>query len=184
MATGSSRTTSPAAMPNKRMDAPIKRVSVCILGALREAAPGKIGADGACAQHVLVLAGNQENGAPYVVGEMIASGSGASISSDGVAVIATDATLCSSCARGACAPMHIRAHSWQLTDDVGARRRARTRQDLPDAEEEQWALWWQAWNDTTGEELDAQGVIGARKLEMEYIASKQVCKQVNKRASK
>ena len=83
----------PPAPVNSRT-ATIKRVSGCILGALREAAPGKIGADGACAQHVLVLAGNQENGAPYVVGEMIASGSGASISSDGVDVIETDATNC------------------------------------------------------------------------------------------
>ena len=83
----------PPAPVNSRT-ATIKRVSGCILGALREAAPDKIGADGACAQHVLVLAGNQENGAPYVVGEMIASGSGASISSDGVDVIETDATNC------------------------------------------------------------------------------------------
>jgi len=83
-----------APAPVNSRTATIKRVSGCILGALRAAAPHKIGADGACSQHVLVLAGNDKNGAPYVVGEMIASGSGAGVSSDGVDVIETDTTNC------------------------------------------------------------------------------------------
>jgi N-methylhydantoinase B len=83
----------PPAPVNSRT-ATIKRITGCLLGALREAAPEKIGADGSCAHHVLMFGGMRPDGRSYVVGEMLAAGSGAGTESDGVDVIETDATNC------------------------------------------------------------------------------------------
>ena len=72
----------------------IKRIAGSIIGALRQARPEEAPADAAAALHVLAFGGTREDGSRYVVGELIASGSGASQGKDGVDVIETDASNC------------------------------------------------------------------------------------------
>jgi N-methylhydantoinase B len=73
--------------------ATIKRVTGCILGAFKDVLPEKVPAD--AAGELLTLAfGGTHGGARFVVGELIAGGSGASMARDGVDVIETDATNC------------------------------------------------------------------------------------------
>jgi N-methylhydantoinase B len=74
--------------------ATIKRVTGCILGALKQACPDRIPADPAGELLVLAFGGERGDGSRYVFGELIAGGSGASHRSDGVDVIETDATNC------------------------------------------------------------------------------------------
>jgi N-methylhydantoinase B len=94
----------PGSIVNPREPAPvnartstIKRIAGCMVGALAPVLPGK--APAASAGELLVLAfGGQrlakEGGGNYVVGELIAGGSGAGPDRDGVDVIETDATNC------------------------------------------------------------------------------------------
>ncbi|HWB48502.1 MAG TPA: hydantoinase B/oxoprolinase family protein [Stellaceae bacterium] len=71
----------------------IKRIAGCMVGALAPAMPGK--APAASAGELLVLAfGGKRDGRNYVVGELIAGGSGAGRGQDGVDAIETDATNC------------------------------------------------------------------------------------------
>ena len=72
----------------------IKRIAGSVIGALRQARPEDAPADAAAALHVLAFGGTREDGSPYVVGELIASGSGASRGRDGVDVIETDGSNC------------------------------------------------------------------------------------------
>ena len=72
----------------------IKRIAGTIIGALRRARPEGAPADAAAALHVLAFGGAREDGSRYVVGELIASGSGASQGRDGVDVIETDGSNC------------------------------------------------------------------------------------------
>ena len=73
--------------------ATIKRITGCILGAFRDALPDRVPAD--AAGELLTLAfGGSHRGRRFVVGELIAGGSGASAARDGVDVIETDATNC------------------------------------------------------------------------------------------
>ena len=72
----------------------IKRIASTVVGALRQALPDDAPADAASALHVLAFGGAREDGSPYVVGELIASGSGASRGRDGVDVIETDGSNC------------------------------------------------------------------------------------------
>ena len=72
----------------------IKRIASSVAGALRQARPEEAPADAAAALHVLAFGGAREDGSPYVVGELIASGSGASRGKDGVDVIETDGSNC------------------------------------------------------------------------------------------
>ena len=72
----------------------IKRIASVVVGALRQAAPGDAPADAASALHVLAFGGAREDGSPFVVDELIASGSGASRGRDGVDVIETDGSNC------------------------------------------------------------------------------------------
>ena len=72
----------------------IKRIAGAVIGALRQARPEDAPADAAAALHVLAFGGTREDGSPYVVGELIASGSGASRGRDGVDVIETDGSNC------------------------------------------------------------------------------------------
>ncbi len=74
--------------------ATIKRVTGCILGALKNALPDRVPADAAGELLVLAFGGRRDDGTRYVFGELIAGGSGASNRSDGVDVIETDATNC------------------------------------------------------------------------------------------
>src|SRR5262249_13309150 len=72
----------------------IKRIAGCMVGALAPALPGKVPAAAAGELHVLAFGGKARNGGNYVVGELIAGGSGAGPGCDGVDVIETDATNC------------------------------------------------------------------------------------------
>jgi len=72
----------------------IKRIAGCMVGALAPALPGKAPAAAAGELHVLAFGGKGRDGANYVVGELIAGGSGAGPGRDGVDVIETDATNC------------------------------------------------------------------------------------------
>lgn len=72
----------------------IKRMTGVIIGALRQANPNDAPADAAGELLVLAFGGARRDGSRYVVGELIASGSGASKGKDGVDVIETDGTNC------------------------------------------------------------------------------------------
>ncbi len=72
----------------------MKRVAGCITSALGKAVPDRAVADAAGELLLLAFGGNRINGSRYVVGELIASGSGASHGMDGVDVIETDGTNC------------------------------------------------------------------------------------------
>jgi N-methylhydantoinase B len=75
----------------------IKRIAGCIVGALTPAMPGTAPAASAGELHVLAFGGKrpgEHGGGNYVVGELIAGGSGAGPRQDGVDAIETDATNC------------------------------------------------------------------------------------------
>ena len=80
--------------PVNARTATIKRITSCILGALKEVLPEKVPADSGNELLILMFGGQRGNGANYVVGDLVASGSGASRNRDGVAMIETDATNC------------------------------------------------------------------------------------------
>lgn len=104
----------------------IKRVASCILGALRQAVPGRLPADNGGEMLLLAFGGQRRDGANYVVGEMIAAGSGASATRDGVDVIETDCTNCMNLPVEAMemdAP--IRIHRSELRRDSGGPGRHR-----------------------------------------------------------
>ena len=104
----------------------IKRIAGCILGALRQAVPGRLPADSGGELLVLMFGGQRPGGANYVVGELIASGSGASAARDGVDMIETDCTNCMNLPVEAMemdAP--IRIHRSELIRDSGGPGRQR-----------------------------------------------------------
>ena len=72
----------------------IKRIAGCMVSAFREVLPEKVTADSASEMLILQFGGQHANGRRFVVGELIASGSGAGMGSDGVDVIETDASNC------------------------------------------------------------------------------------------
>jgi N-methylhydantoinase B/oxoprolinase/acetone carboxylase alpha subunit len=72
----------------------IKRIAGCMVGALAPVLPGKVPAASAGELHVLAFGGKTRGGTNYVVGELVAGGSGAGPGRDGVDVIETDATNC------------------------------------------------------------------------------------------
>ena len=72
----------------------MKRVAGCITGALGQFVPERAPADSAGEMLLLAFGGDRVDGSRYVVGELIASGSGASEGMDGVDVIETDGTNC------------------------------------------------------------------------------------------
>ena len=72
----------------------MKRVAGCIIGALGQFVPERAPADAAGEMLLLAFGGDRVDGTRYVVGELIASGSGASEGKDGVDVIETDGTNC------------------------------------------------------------------------------------------
>ena len=98
----------------------IKRIAGSIIGALRQARPEDAPADAAAALHVLAFGGAREDGSPYVVGELIASGSGASRGKDGVDVIETDGSNCMNLPVEALEmDVPIRVHRSELRPDSG-----------------------------------------------------------------
>jgi len=75
--------------------ATIKRITGCILGAFKDVMPDKVPADSAGELLTLAFGGRKPDGSGnFVVGELIAGGSGGSIRIDGADVIETDATNC------------------------------------------------------------------------------------------
>ncbi len=83
----------PPAPVNSRT-ATIKRITGCILGALKDVLPTRIPADSGGELLILSFGGQRQDGSTFVVGDLIASGSGASSDCDGVDMIETDATNC------------------------------------------------------------------------------------------
>ena len=82
----------PAAVNSRT--ATIKRISGAMLAALAQAVPDRVPADSSGALLVVAFGGTRPDGTPYVTGELIAGGSGASAGKDGVDGIETDATNC------------------------------------------------------------------------------------------
>lgn len=74
--------------------ATIKRMAGCILGALRPALPDRVPADSSGEMLAVMFGGLRHSGEPFVIGELIAGGSGAGLNSDGVDVIETDVSNC------------------------------------------------------------------------------------------
>jgi N-methylhydantoinase B len=72
----------------------IKRITSCILGALRQAAPERVPADSASETVIMHFGGRSADGHRYVTSQLLVSGSGASFGKDGVDVIETDASNC------------------------------------------------------------------------------------------
>lgn len=72
----------------------IKRITGCILGALKDVLPERVPADNSGEMLALMFGGHYRDGAAFVTGELIAGGSGAGLESDGVDVIETDVTNC------------------------------------------------------------------------------------------
>lgn len=72
----------------------IKRITTCMIGALAPVLPDKVPASSAGELLVMAFGGKRTDGLRYVVGELIAGGSGAGKDCDGVDVIETDATNC------------------------------------------------------------------------------------------
>jgi len=105
--------------PVNSRTATIKRITGCILGALKEVLPERVPADSS-GELVVLAFGGRQNGRPFVVGELIAGGSGAGPRSDGVDAIETDITNCMNLPVEAMemdAP--IRVHRLELRQDSG-----------------------------------------------------------------
>ncbi len=80
--------------PVNSRTATIKRITGSIFGALKEVVPEKVAADSGGELLTLMFGGKRPDGSRYVVGELLAGGSGASHRSDGVDTIETDASNC------------------------------------------------------------------------------------------
>ena len=72
----------------------IKRIAGSIISALAEVLPDRVPAPSAGEMLMVAFGGRHPAGGNFVTGDLIASGSGASASGDGVGVIETDATNC------------------------------------------------------------------------------------------
>jgi N-methylhydantoinase B len=98
----------------------IKRITTCMIGALAPVLPNKVPAASAGELLVLAFGGRRPDGSRFVVGELVAGGSGAGAGQDGVDVIETDATNCMNLPAEAMemeAP--IRVHRVALRTDSG-----------------------------------------------------------------
>jgi N-methylhydantoinase B len=72
----------------------IKRIATSMVSALAEVLPDRIGAPAAGTLLVVAFGGTHADGRRYIVGELIAGGSGAANGLDGVDVVDTDASNC------------------------------------------------------------------------------------------
>lgn len=79
--------------PVNARGATMKRIASCIIGALSSAIPERIPAASGSELLVMAFGGRGPDG-PFVVGDLVASGSGAANGKDGVDVIETDMTNC------------------------------------------------------------------------------------------
>jgi N-methylhydantoinase B len=80
--------------PVNARTATIKRITGCMIGALAQVMPHKVPAASAGELLVMAFGGHLPSGEKFIVGELIAGGSGAHANGDGVDVIETDATNC------------------------------------------------------------------------------------------
>src|SRR5262249_43763184 len=80
--------------PVNSRTATIKRITGTILAALAQALPERVPADSGGELLVLAFGGERADGTRFVTGELIAGGSGASPSKDGVCGLAAAATHC------------------------------------------------------------------------------------------
>ncbi|MGH7125734.1 MAG: hydantoinase B/oxoprolinase family protein [Stellaceae bacterium] len=106
--------------PVNARTATIKRITTTMIGALAPVLPTKVPAASAGELLVLAFGGRRRDGSRYVVGELVAGGSGAGPGADGVDVIETDATNCMNLPAEAMemeAP--IRVHQIALRTDSG-----------------------------------------------------------------
>jgi N-methylhydantoinase B len=106
--------------PVNSRTATIKRITGTILAALAQAVPERVPADSGGELLVLAFGGERSDGTRFVTGELIAGGSGASASKDGIDAIETDATNCMNLPAEALeldAP--IRVHKVALRRDSG-----------------------------------------------------------------
>jgi N-methylhydantoinase B len=106
--------------PVNARTATIKRITTCMIGALAPVLPSKVPAASAGELLVLAFGGKRADGSRYVVGDLVAGGSGAGPGQDGVDVIETDATNCMNLPAEAMemeAP--IRVHRLALRTDSG-----------------------------------------------------------------
>src|SRR5687767_6175572 len=72
----------------------IKRIATCMVSALEKVLPDRVGAPAAGTLLVVAFAGRRADGERFIVGELIAGGSGAGRDRDGVDVVDTDASNC------------------------------------------------------------------------------------------
>lgn len=74
--------------------ATMKRIAGCMVSALAQAMPERVSASSGGELLVLAFGGKWKNGGPYVIGDLIAAGTGAARGFDGVDVMETDVTNC------------------------------------------------------------------------------------------
>jgi N-methylhydantoinase B len=72
----------------------IKRIATCMVSALADVLPDRVAAPSAGTLLVVAFAGRRPGGERFIVGELIAGGSGAARDRDGVDVVDTDASNC------------------------------------------------------------------------------------------
>jgi N-methylhydantoinase B len=112
--------------PVNSRTATIKRITGCILGALKEVLPDRVPADGSGELLTLMFGGRHRDGTAFVTGELIAGGSGAGPRSDGVDAIETDVTNCMNLPVEALeSDTPIRVHRLALRPDSGGAGRQR-----------------------------------------------------------
>jgi N-methylhydantoinase B/oxoprolinase/acetone carboxylase alpha subunit len=100
----------------------IKRITGSVISALASALPDQVPAASAGEMLMVAFGGRTAKGRPFVIGDLVAGGSGASRQRDGVDVIETDATNCMNLPAEAIemeAP--IRLHCVALAADTGGR---------------------------------------------------------------
>jgi len=72
----------------------IKRIATCMVSAMAQILPDRVSAPAAGTLLVVAFAGRRADGERFIVGELIAGGSGAGRDRDGVDVVDTDASNC------------------------------------------------------------------------------------------
>ena len=104
----------------------IKRITTCILGALRQAAPERVPADSGSEIVIMHFGGQRSDGRRYVTSQLLVAGSGASPGLDGVDVIETDASNCLNVpAEALMMEAPIRVHRVALHRDSGGPGKSR-----------------------------------------------------------
>jgi len=112
--------------PVNARSATIKRVIGCMIAAFRDVLPDRIPADASGSLLTVMFGGRRSNGKAFVVGELIAGGSGASSRGDGVDCIETDGSNCMNLPAEAMEMEYpIRVHRVALRQNSGGNGRFR-----------------------------------------------------------